>query len=84
MVKTTINLDTEVYRELVKEAVEKYGTTKTLSRIINEKLKASKKRSNKDILKETFGIWKINETGVEYTKRIREESEKRLKGILNE
>jgi len=86
MVKTTINLDTEIYRALVKEALEKYGTTKTLSRIINEKLKDSRKRTNKnkDILKETFGIWKIKETGLEYTKRIRAESEERLERILNE
>ncbi len=76
MVKTTINLESEVYRELVSEAVKKYGTTKTLSRIINEKLKSAKKPTL-DIVKKTAGVWKIKETGYEYTKRIREESEKR-------
>ena len=37
MVKTTIDLDTEIYEALVEEAVKKYGTTKTLSRLINDK-----------------------------------------------
>jgi len=83
MVKTTINLDTEVYRELVSEAVRRYGTTKTLSRVINEKLKKGRPNSV-DIVKKTAGIWKIKETGPEYTRRIRSESEKRLKRILNE
>lgn len=78
MVKTTINLDTEVYKLLVNEAVEKYGTTKTLSRIVNEKLKKTRSKENYDIVKETAGTWSLKETGYEYTKHIRAESEKRL------
>lgn len=39
MVKTTIILDDELYKELVQEALEKYGTTRKLSQLINEKLK---------------------------------------------
>lgn len=79
MVKTTINLDTEVYKELVNEAVEKYGTTKTLSKIINEKLRASAsaRKPRYDIVKMTKGIWKMKETGSKYTRRIRNEWEKR-------
>ena len=85
MVKTTINLDTEVYRELVNEAVEKYGTTKTLSKIINEKLRASPgaKTSKYDIVKKTKGIWKLKETGSEYTRKIRTEWEKRYERDFN-
>lgn len=77
MVKTTINLDTSIYRELVKEAIERYGTTKTLSRLINEKLaKLTRKKKRKaNIAERTFGAWKIKETGLEYTKKIREEME---------
>jgi hypothetical protein len=80
MVKTTINLDTQIYRELVKEALERYGTTKNLSRLINEKLAGMKKNStgSDDIFKKTFGMWKIKETGAEYTRRIRAEGEKRM------
>jgi phosphopantetheinyl transferase (holo-ACP synthase) len=71
MVKTTINLDTQVYRALVEEALERYGTTKTLSRLINEKLRSKINRKDRDIVKETAGMWTIKETGVEYTRRIR-------------
>ncbi|MCL4365471.1 MAG: hypothetical protein M1569_03420 [Candidatus Marsarchaeota archaeon] len=79
MVKTTVNLDTEVYGKLVSEAVEKYGTTKTLSRIINEKLRASAvvKKPGYDIVKKTGGMWKVKETGSGYTTRIRSEWERR-------
>lgn len=78
MVKTTINLDTQIYRELVREALEKYGTTKTLSRLINEKLGKQIGKTD-SIAKRTSGIWKIKETGAAYTKKLREESEKRRK-----
>lgn len=39
MVKTTIVLEDDLYKELVKEALEKYGTTRKLSKLINEKLR---------------------------------------------
>jgi ribosomal protein L7Ae-like RNA K-turn-binding protein len=39
MVKTTIILDDELYKKLVQEALEKYGSTRKLSQLINEKLK---------------------------------------------
>ena len=80
MVKTTINLDTQIYRELVKEAVEKYGTTKTLSRIINEKLGELMNNMTKDddVFKKAFGMWTLKETGAEYTRKIRAENEKRM------
>ncbi len=77
MVKTTINLDTQIYKELVKEALEKYGTTKTLSRIINEKLGATMRKGRGNIAKKTAGMWKIKESGAEYTRRIREELERK-------
>ena len=79
MVKTTINLDSEVYRELISEAVAKYGTTKTLSRLINEKLKRARGKGTIDIVKKTAGLWKLKESGIEYTRRLRSESEKRLR-----
>jgi len=40
MVKTTIILDDDLYKALVKEALEKYGSTRKLSKLINEKLRA--------------------------------------------
>ena len=41
MVKTTILLDDDLYRKLVQESVKRYGTTKKLSKLINEKLRQS-------------------------------------------
>lgn len=91
MTKTTINLEDDVYKRLVKEAVEKYGTTRTLSKLINEKLKKttgtearstiSKEEIKRrmDIVKRSAGSWKIKETGAEYVRKIRDESEKRLR-----
>lgn len=88
MVKTTINLDDELYKKLVKEAVEKYGTTKTLSKLINTKLMKAEAISTKkniseksDIIERAFGSWKIKETGAEYVRKIRKESEKRFKRL---
>jgi hypothetical protein len=39
MVKITIILEDELYKQLVKESLEKYGSTRKLSLLINEKLK---------------------------------------------
>ncbi|MDE1762054.1 MAG: hypothetical protein KGH59_03240 [Candidatus Micrarchaeota archaeon] len=68
----------------MKEAVEKYGTTKTLSRIINEKLKGTRAKRETDIVKKTAGMWKMKESGAEYVSRLRSESEKRTKRALHE
>jgi hypothetical protein len=39
MVKTTVILEDELYRKLVQEALDKYGTTRKLSTLINLKLR---------------------------------------------
>lgn len=39
MPRTTINLDDKVYELLVKESIKRYGTTKAISKVINELLK---------------------------------------------
>lgn len=39
MVKTTIILEDELYKKLVEEALEKYGSTRKLSFLVNQKLK---------------------------------------------
>lgn len=84
MVKTTITLDTEVYKALVEEAIMRYGTTKNLSRLINEKLKVSTVRKRRDIVKLTSGLWKLDISGKEYTRKLRSEWEHRTKGWVNE
>jgi metal-responsive CopG/Arc/MetJ family transcriptional regulator len=87
--KTTINLEDELYRKLVNEALKKYGNTRSLSKVVNENIAShlkekesmskDKERKEASVAKETFGIWKTKETGVEYVKKLRDESEKRLK-----
>ncbi len=42
MVKTTVLLEDELYKRLVKEALERYGSTRKLSALINEKLRESR------------------------------------------
>jgi len=66
--------------------VEKYGTTRTLSRLINEKLRNGERRrvgerTSGDLVERAFGSWKIKETGVGYVKRLRRESERRIRRI---
>ena len=47
MVKTTINLDEEIYEEIVKESIEKYGSIKNISKIINQRLRNKKTDARK-------------------------------------
>ena len=54
MVKTTINLDEEIYAEIVKESVEKYGSTKKMSKIINQRLRNKKNDARKREKRITF------------------------------
>ncbi|MGH9922081.1 MAG: hypothetical protein ACRD38_04965 [Nitrososphaerales archaeon] len=90
MVKTTINLRDDIYKKLVREAVEKYGNTKNLSRLINAKLErvesktfgkadSGEIRKRLNIVKESAGSWKIRKTGREYVKEIRTAWKRRLK-----
>jgi len=43
MVKTTIILDDDLYRKLIEECIAKYGSTRKLSKLINEKLRRLEK-----------------------------------------
>lgn len=47
MVKTTIMLEDNLYRELVDESIKEYGSTRKLSLLINKKLKASRGRPSR-------------------------------------
>ncbi len=42
MVKTTIMLEDDLYKDLVAESIEEYGSTRKLSLLINKKLRISK------------------------------------------
>ncbi len=56
MVKTTINLDDEIYAEIVKESVEKYGSTRNISKIINQRLRNKKPDAGKRGKRITFRV----------------------------
>ena len=89
MTRTTINLEDNVYKKLVKEALERYGTTRTLSKLINEKLKhpnivpskVTDVKKRMKIVEETFGAWGPGSSGKEYVRKLRRGSEKRLKRL---
>ncbi|MFA6330008.1 MAG: hypothetical protein WCX64_05000 [Candidatus Micrarchaeia archaeon] len=40
MVKTTVNLDDDLYRRAVSESVRRYGNTRSLSTVINDLLRS--------------------------------------------
>ena len=77
MVKTTIILDDNIYKELIDESIEKYGTAKKLSLIINEKLRNYNKIKNidHDKLKLTYKLGRkltnteINQAKHEYMEK---------------
>jgi hypothetical protein len=56
MVRTTINLESKIYRKLINESIERHGTAKTLSRIINERLRKPKFKVAENIVKKTSGM----------------------------
>jgi hypothetical protein len=56
MVKTTINLDEEIYAEIVKESIEKYGSTKNISKIINQRLRNRANTTGKRGQRITFRV----------------------------
>ena len=86
--KTTINLNDDLYKRLVKETVERYGNTKNLSRLINERLERAEGlayRTDSDdmkkrlkTLRESAGSWNISKSGKEYVTVIRRGWSKRL------
>ena len=94
MVKTTLEIKDELYRKLVEASLKKYGNTKGISKMANEVIEAHLKEPETskevrhlapnergDIVERTFGMWKIKETGAEYVRKLRSESEKRFKRL---
>jgi len=56
MVKTTINLDDDIYAEIVKESIEKYGSTKNISKIINQRLGKQKSETKNRVNRIVFKV----------------------------
>ena len=44
VVKTTIMIDDDLYKRLVNESIEKYGSTRKLSLLINRRLRESERK----------------------------------------
>ncbi len=72
MPRTTVYIEDELYKKLVEESIAKYGSTKHLSKIINEKLiiaeKLSKQKRKKSLPIVSIGKrinWKFVEKVVE-------------------
>lgn len=83
MIKTTVTLEDELYRRLVREALDRYGKTRSLSRLINEKLRESEtpaKRTPSKI-ESVFGSWTTKQPGAVYVRGLRKESDKRLRRL---
>ena len=47
MVKTTITIDDDLYKKLVNESIEKYGSTRKLSLLINRRLRESEQKETR-------------------------------------
>ena len=78
MVKTTINLDEEIYTEIIKESIEKYGSTKNMSKIINQRLRKRMNTTGKRKRRITFNV-KENLSSLDADSEIRKGWEERSK-----
>ncbi len=55
--RTTVILDDEVYEKLVNQAVKRYGTSKSLSKLLNAIVRRSL-QNDESIPDSMFGVWK--------------------------
>ncbi|MEM3546673.1 MAG: hypothetical protein QXU47_08010 [Candidatus Bathyarchaeia archaeon] len=74
--RTTVLLDEEVYEELVRESLRKYGTVKALSKVLNEILLNSIRGRN-ELFKLIYSE-KVTETTVKEFEEFRRKLSKRL------
>jgi len=94
MVKTTLEIKDEVYRKLVEASLEKYGNTKNISKMANEviaehlkeptlkaKITSEEIKKRRDIVEKTFGSWGPGPSGARYVRKLRRDSERRLKRL---
>jgi len=74
--RTTIILDDDVYKMLVKESIERYGTAKAISRVINELLR--EKLSGREDLIQLLYSKKIAKVSWDEFEEFRRKLSKRL------
>ena len=73
--RTTINLEDEIYKKLVNESIEKYGNTKKLSEVLNSLLREillSRKQQKREDFSGMLGKGRIDMSD------LRDESDRRL------
>lgn len=74
--KTTVLLDDSIYGRLAEESLKKYGTTKVMSRVLNEILRKAMKDKG-DIIR-LIHLKKIAKTTSEEFEEFRKELSKRF------
>ncbi|MBI2184858.1 MAG: hypothetical protein HYU39_07875 [Thaumarchaeota archaeon] len=74
--KTTVLLDDSIYGRLAEESLKKYGTTKAMSRVLNEILRKAMKDKG-DIIR-LIHLKKIAKTTSEEFEEFRKELSKRF------
>lgn len=74
--RTTIILDDDIYEKLVKESIRRYGTTRALSKVLNELLRDSFS-GRKELVKLIYSE-KIAEASIEELNEFRRKLSKRF------
>ncbi len=74
--RTTILLDEDIYRRLVEESLRKHGTTKAISKVVNELLKKALK--NREEILDLLSSKKVAKTSVKEFENFRKELSRRF------
>lgn len=74
--RTTVILDDDVYENLVRESIRRYGTTRAISKILNEILRDSLS-GRRELIRLIYSE-KIAEVSIEELNEFRRELSKRL------
>ncbi len=74
--RTTVILDDDVYEKLVRESIKRYGTTRALSKVLNELLRES--LNAKHELLQLIYSEKITEVSTEEFEKFRRELSRRF------
>ena len=76
--KVTRNYQITLPRDIRESLGVEVGDTMIL---MEEEGEIKMKKFDEDTFKKAFGSWKIKESGVEYVRKMRKESEKRMKRL---
>ncbi|MCD6196298.1 MAG: hypothetical protein J7J82_05895 [Staphylothermus sp.] len=74
--RTTVILEDDIYEKLVKESIRRYGTTRALSKVLNEILRNSFKKQD-DLIRLIYSK-KVVKTTPEEFEEFRKELSKRF------